>query len=70
MSNKYNDILMEDLWEKANDIVDGMINGGELEEEMRDSTVKEIYQSLYEERDFSIEDQMDDDSGDEMEEEQ
>lgn len=65
MSNEYNDILRESLMEKAEEIVNQMLEDKELNPELKEETIMEIYQSLWEERDFSIEAQMDDDSGDE-----
>lgn len=62
MSNILNDSLREKLWEEAEEIVDLMIKDKGLSIELREETIKQIYQSLYVERDFSIEAQMDDDS--------
>jgi hypothetical protein len=65
MSNQQNDELREGLFEEATDIVELQIKNGEVKAEDKDKQIDYIAQSLWEERDFSIEDQMDDNSGDE-----
>lgn len=62
MSNEQNDTLREQLMEKAEEIVQMMIDDKEISLDQKETMEEEIYNQLWEERDFSIEDQMDDDS--------
>jgi NAD(P)H-nitrite reductase large subunit len=62
MSNLQNDILREQLWEKAQEIVEKMIEDKEINPELKEDTTESIYNQLWEERDVSIETEMDDDS--------
>lgn len=64
MSNKQNDILREQLYEQAQEIVQMMIDDKEIHELQRDVYIDEIYSQLYAEKDISIETEMDDNSGD------
>lgn len=66
MSTKQNDILREQIWEEANEIVQLMIDDKDIAEEQRDTMVKEVYNSLWEERDWDPDSQIDDNSGDEQ----
>lgn len=64
MSNIQNTIIEENLWEKAQDITQMMIDDREISYNQKETMEEEVYKQLYEELYFSIEDQTDDDSGD------
>lgn len=66
MSNQQNDTLRERLFEEAIEIVQMMIDDKEISIDQKETMEEEIYNQLWEERDFSIEAQMDDDSGDDF----
>lgn len=62
MSNFYNDRIVDETI----DIVDQMLEDKYITKEEYEDTLEIVYRSLVEERDFSIEAQTDDDSGDEQ----
>jgi hypothetical protein len=62
MSNQQNDELRERLMEEAEEIVELMIKDKGLSRELKEETITEIYNQLWEERNISIETEMDDDS--------